>query len=157
MTYKPDWIELEFCVVRGTGSASGARNFSDVGGTIYAQKPLFLENGIDLSAYWNGTINASISPLSMTLHSPRVTVNNVKWHEDYPAENFSFSDAQIVFDGHTYECLVYYPRPETKAAFGSMPPPSTIEVLAEKIPTIEYGSTGILKLDSNQVSISSDS
>ena len=142
---------VPFTVVPGRGAASGRREYGELGGSIRAQKPVFLERGIDLAGYHDATINADIAPFRFRINRPLVTVRHIKWHPDMPAEDFSFAAATIRFADETVPALVYYPRPETKSAYAEMPPDTMLEVLAPRIEGIRYGSTGMLTVNPCEV------
>lgn len=78
----------------------------------------------------------------------------MKWHPDYSAETFSFSPCQVVYQDLTYAGLIYYPHPETK--IGHFQDDSIIEAIAPKIPSLSYGDRLILKVDPQQILITSD-
>ena len=115
-------------VVRGHQVASGLGDSPYPQGTIEMQRPRFLERGLDLSAYHPATLNVSIAPLTFEMVAPRYTFRGVRWTEQIPAEDFSFSPCELAFGGRMYPALVYYPHPETKPAHFQSP--STLEILA---------------------------
>ena len=79
------------------------------------QAPHFLTLGLDLSVFYRGTVNASISPLSYRIVKARHTFRQVKWHPTEPAEDFSFFDVRLLRPtGSALSGLIYYPHPETK-------------------------------------------
>jgi hypothetical protein len=58
-----DWIEVKGYIEKGYEVASGqTKNPRFPQGTIEMQKPFFRDRGLDLSAYFPGTINLSIAP-----------------------------------------------------------------------------------------------
>ena len=66
---KQGWIEG--VVQQGHGVASGMNSESPYPtGTIATQSPFFKNLGLDLSSYWQGTINLSFKPLELVLHKP---------------------------------------------------------------------------------------
>ncbi|HYD80188.1 MAG TPA: hypothetical protein VEC06_10300 [Paucimonas sp.] len=100
-------------VVRGHGVASGAsgdRRFP--GGTIRLQKPFFQSRGIDLSAYWPGTVNIDLAPVEPVPRHPLFD-ERVAWF-DGVEERFILSPAEIEIRGRRFAGLWYYPHPETK-------------------------------------------
>ena len=115
---------------------------------------MFFERGLDLSGYFNGTINADISPRRFEIRRPLLTLFDIKWHPDMPAENFSFCPAVLRLSGGSpVPALVYYPRPETKAAYVAMPPDNLIEILAPPLDGVRTGMTGTLAIDPGQIVI----
>jgi CTP-dependent riboflavin kinase len=125
-------------VVPGYRVASGTTDNSPYPkGTIELQAPLFKVLGLDLTPYFPGTLNISISPHTFVMRSPSYTFRDVHWMEGYPAEDFSFSPCKVLFDGSAYESLIYYPHPETK--IGHFQNDSLIEVIAPLIAGLKYG------------------
>lgn len=122
-------------------------------GTIEMQTPFFQELGLDLTAFFPGTLNISIAPQTLSLQNPEYTFKQVKWNPDYEAEDFSFSPCRVRFQGVTYEGLIYYPHPETK--LGHFQDASTLEVLAPLIPNLRYGDT--VELEINPSAIATES
>ena len=118
-------------------------------GTIEMQTPYFQELGLDLTPYFPGTLNISIHPHTFKLIKPEYTFGNLQWNLAYPAEDFSFSRCRVIFGGNVYPGLVYYPHPETK--IGHFQDPSTVEVIAVKIPEISYGHALELELNSQEI------
>ena len=132
---------MEGVVIEGYGAASGRNRFTEIGGTIKAQKPFFETLGVDCRDYFNGTINVDISPMEFVPLRSKATLVNVKWHPKLPAENFSFFDCSLTFDQKQFGALVYLPHQETKTGFAeSFPPPTTLEFLAPRIDGLAYGA-----------------
>lgn len=120
-------------------------------GTIEMQLPFFQALGLDLSAFFLGTLNVHIAPHTFKIVNPSYTFRNVKWHQNYPAEDFSFSPCEVVFLNQTNRGLVYYPHPETK--IGHFQDPSIVEVIAPHISHIEYGDTVKIAFDPAEIVI----
>jgi hypothetical protein len=148
------WQTVEGIIGRGHQVASGkAADSPYPQGTIEMQTPYFQKLGLDLSAFFPGTLNISISPKTFTVKQPEYTFNNVQWHQDYPAEDFSFSPCKVIFQGIAYDGLIYYPHPETK--IGHFQDPAVVEVLVSSfIPQIEYGDRVILEVNPREILIS---
>ncbi len=115
------------------------------------QKPYFKERGLDLGHFFLGTLNVSIAPLTFALIQAEITFPLVAWTDLHPPETFSFSPCKVRFQGIEYQGMVYYPHPETKIRH--FQDPSLIEVLAEYIPGIGYGSQVELVLNPEQIKI----
>jgi hypothetical protein len=148
-----DWITIRGTVQRGHRVASGTADDSPYPeGTIRLQKPLFLERGLDLSAYYEGTLNVSIHPHTFVLRNPSYTFRRVEWTPFHPPEDFSFSRCAILVDGGPYEGWVYYPHPETKRTH--FHEPSILEIIAPFIPTIGYSSELAVRLNTREIAIS---
>lgn len=120
-------------------------------GTIEMQLPFFRDRGLDLSPYFWGTLNVNLAPKVWQLVKPQYTLPNIKWHPDYPAEDFSFTPCQVSYQNQTYSGLVYYPHPETK--IGHFQDPSVIEIIALPIPEIKYGDRVVLAFNPQEIAI----
>ena len=146
----PLWIPG--LVVAGHGVASGAAKPDQFpGGAIALQKPVFADLGLDLTSFWNGTINVDIAPRRPELVAPRATFEQVVWLDGYPAETFSFADARIRTGHVDYEAMLFYPHPETKPEH--FQPPTVIELLAEYIGGIRVGARLEVWLEPAQVEV----
>ena len=132
------WQKVSGIIECGHEVASGnASNSPYPGGTIKMQVPFFKELGLDLTSFFKGTLNVSISPNTFQLVKPELTFRGVEWTDRHPPEDFSFSRCQVLFKDTKYDCLVYYPHPETKKR--NFQNPSIIEIIAPQIPGIHYG------------------
>lgn len=139
-------------IKQGHGVASGKASDSPFPkGTIEMQAPHFKQQGLDLSSFFYGTLNCSIEPQTFHMTKPEKTFTTILWADNFPAEDFSLSQCEIVFNNMSYKGFVYYPHPETK--IGHFHPRSLIEVIAEKIPKIQYGDTVVLRYDDDQLNI----
>ena len=119
--------------------------------SLEKQKPFFKTLGLDLSPYFNGTLNISIAPLEFEMSKPEFTFPLVEWTDLHPPETFSFSRCRVRFERQEYEGWVYYPHPETKKTHFQNP--SLIEVITHEIPGIEYGDTLEIELNPKEVTI----
>ena len=120
-------------------------------GSIEMQAPLFKEYGINLDNYYFATLNLSITPYIFQMVSPEFTMRNVKWADGFPAEDFSFSKCEILFEDKMYKGLVYYPHPETK--IGHFHSQSLIEIITQYIPNMAYGVEVYLRLNQDEINI----
>ena len=120
-------------------------------GTLEMQLPFFKALGLDISKFYLGTLNIDIAPHTFEVVKPQYTFRNVKWHRDYPTEDFSFSPCELIFRDVTYEGLVYYPHPETK--IGHFQDPSIIEAIALPLPNIHYGDRLTIALNPSEITI----
>ncbi|MBE1298716.1 MAG: hypothetical protein GJ680_02235 [Alteromonadaceae bacterium] len=118
-------------------------------GSIEMQVPFFKALGLDLSAYFLGTININIAPAVFEVITPKYTFEKVQWIEGFPPETFSFFDCVLQFNGQKYAGLVYYPHPETKTQHFHNN--SVLEVLAPKIDSLHYEASIILEYQSSQL------
>ena len=148
---KQGWIEG--VVQQGHGVASGMNSKSPYPtGTIATQSPFFKDLGLDLSSYWQGTINLSFKPYEYVLQKPDYMYENMYWTDLHPPETFSFWNVKISYlDKHEIDGLIYYPHPETKARHWQSS--SVLEILAPRIDNLQngcrlkvMGSEGCLKL-----------
>jgi hypothetical protein len=148
-----DLIKVKGCVKKGYGVASGqAQNPRFPQGTIEMQKSFFHDRGLDLSAYFSGTINLSIVPCKYEIKQAKCTFKQVKWSPNDPAEDFSFFDCQIIIEpSKVINGLIYYPHPETKPEHFQSP--DIIEILAPYIDELSYGDELILVVNSQQIKI----
>jgi len=122
--------------VKGYGVASGP--FADYPyGALERQIPLFKARGLDLSGYFQGTLNIDIRPFTFELHTPEFTFREVRWTELHPPEHFSFSRCKVIFKGLEYSGWLYLPHPETKRR--NFQDASLMEVIAHRIPGINAG------------------
>lgn len=139
-------------VVRGHRLASAIDGNSPFGaGTIELQMPKFKEQRLDLGNCFRGTLNVSIHPKTREVLLAEPRFKNIKWHQDYPPEDFFFSACRITFRGKTYAGWVYYPDPKTKIAHFQNP--SLFEIIAETIPSITYGDEISLEVNADEVKI----
>lgn len=146
------WQQVAGILQRGHQVASGfAKDSPYEAGTIALQTPHFQALGLDLTPYFPGTLNISIAPHTFKLLNPSHTFHNLKWHPDFAAETFSFVPCVAEYQQQHYEALIYYPHPETK--IGHFQDPHTLEVLAPKIPDIQYGDRLMLRVSSERVTI----
>ncbi len=122
-------------------------------GALSRQRPLFAARGLDLSNYFNGTLNIDISPHTFKLVRPEFTFYNVKWTDLHPPEHFSFSRCKVIFKEVEYDGWVYYPHPETKLRHFQNP--SLLEVIAEEIKDIQYGEKVEVSMNPQEISIES--
>ncbi len=133
------WDKVEGIIKQGHKVASGSASDSPYpGGTIEMQIPFFKELGLDLTDFFNGTLNVSINPKTFQLVKPEFTFLDVNWTDKHPPEHFSFSRCRVLFQDVKYDSFVYYPHPETKQRHFQNP--SILEIIAPFIPEIRYES-----------------
>lgn len=131
-----EWTMLHGRLVQGYRVASGPSQDYPYG-ALDRQRPLFAERGLDLGAYFNGTLNIDISPRTFKPVKPEYTFERVEWTDLHPPETFSFSRCRVIYKGNEYNGWVYHPHPETKLR--NFQNPSLLEVIATEIPGIRYG------------------
>jgi hypothetical protein len=132
----PNWTLLPGILARGYRVASGpSRDYPY--GALDRQRPLFKARGLDLSGYFNGTLNIDIRPATVRMLKPEFTFPLVEWTDLHPPETFSFSRCRVIFQKVEYDGWVYYPHPETKLR--NFQNPSLLEVIARPIEGIHYG------------------
>ena len=129
------WILLHGRLARGYRVASGPSADYPYG-ALDRQRPLFAARGLDLGAYFNGSLNVDIAPRTFKMVKPQYTFPLVEWTDLHPPETFSFSRCRVIVRGAEYDGWVYYPHPETKKR--NFQNPSLIEVIAMEIPGIAY-------------------
>ena len=144
------WISLHGVIVQGYRVASGPSKDYPYG-ALDRQRPFFKSGGLDLSDYFNGTLNIDIRPLEFTMVKPEFTFRHVEWTDLHPPEHFSFSRCRVIFRGVEYDGWVYYPHPETKLRHFQNP--SLLEVIAMPIPEIRYGDVLEVLVNSHEITL----
>jgi hypothetical protein len=144
------WQRLKGILVQGHQVASrpsAAYPYS----SLEKQKPHFMARGLDLSSYFNGTLNISIAPLEFEMNQPEFTFPLVEWTDLHPPETFSFSRCRVWFEGKSYEGWVYYPHPETKKTHFQNP--SLVEVITYEIANLKYGDALEVEINRREIGI----
>lgn len=134
----------------GYGVASGPSEDYPYG-ALERQIPIFASRGLDLGAYYRGTLNIDIRPLSFVLARPEFTFRDVRWTDLHPPEHFSFSRCEVAYRGAGYEGWIYYPHPETKIR--NFQDPSLIEIIAHRIPTVKVGDEMEVRFNPDRISM----
>ena len=119
--------------------------------SLEKQSPYFKDRGLDLSPYFNGTLNISIAPLEFEMTKPEFIFPLVEWTDLHPPETFSFSRCKVKFEGKEYAGWVYYPHLETKKTHFQNP--SLIEVVTYEIANIKYGNTLEVEVNPREITI----
>ena len=136
-------------IVQGYGVASGkGGDLRFPEGTLSLQWPIFNAHGLNLDAFFMGTINVSIKPYAFSSLEPLRMFPNIKWCDEFPAEDFSFFDARLCVRGNWHTGLIYYPHPDTKP--DHQQDRSTVEVLMPWIDDLSYGQEVRLAGDADQ-------
>lgn len=130
------WTLVHGILVPGYRVASGPSKDYPYG-ALDRQRPIFKSRGLDLSGYFNGTLNIDIRPHAFQMIRPEFTFHHVEWTDLHPPEHFSFSRCKVVVEDVEYEGWIYYPHPETKLRHFQNP--SLLEVIAYPISKIDYG------------------
>jgi hypothetical protein len=149
-----DWIRIHGIVLQGYRVASGPSADYPYG-ALGRQRPIFATRGLDLSGYFNGTLNIDIRPNTFRMLKPEYTFHDVEWTDLHPPEHFSFSRCRVLFGSVEYDGWVYYPHPETKIR--NFQTPSLLEVIAIPISNIHYGDKVHVLVNSDEISIGVDS
>jgi hypothetical protein len=159
-------LKIQASVIEGYRVASGTstidQTFNIDGGTIRLQMPEFKKRGLDFDDYLGndnylcGTLGLSVAPYIVKILNPEYYFKDVRWTDKFDkpdqlpyVENFFLDKASVIFNGQSYLGLIYIPDPLTKP--GHFHLPTTIEVIAQKIPYISYGS--IVTLEYNEKAI----
>lgn len=146
------WTRIKGIVQPGYRVASGMTDHSPYPkGTIELQTPIFQKLGLDLTPFFPGTLNVSISPNTFRMRSPEYAFRTVHWMEGFPPEDFSFSPCRVIYKQKHHDGLIYYPHPESK--IGHFQDPSVMEVIASLIPNLGYGDAIELEVNLSQVVI----
>ena len=140
-------------IVHGHRVASGLNgNPRFPGGTLRMQLPFFAALGLDLSAFYPGTLNVSIAPLSYRVVQPRHTFRSLKWHPEDSAEDFSFFDVTVhLDDGEPVRGWIYHPHPDTKPVHFQKP--DVLELLLPWSEGLSYGTKIKLEVPAEQMMI----
>jgi hypothetical protein len=146
----PVWTSVHGILVEGYRVTSGPSKDYPYG-ALDRQRPLFKARGLDLSSYFNGTLNIDIRPFSFTMVKPEFTLQNVEWTDLHPPEHFSFSHCKVIYKEVEYDGWVYYPHPETKLRHFQNP--SLLEVIAKPIDGIQYGDEVDVLVNGDEISI----
>ena len=149
--FPAQWKLLSGFIVGGYRVASGPSKDYPYG-ALDRQRPLFKSRGLDLSSYFNGTLNIDIRPHTFKLLKPEFTFHHVEWTDLHPPEHFSFSRCKVIYRDNEYEGWVYYPHPETKKR--NFQNPSLLEVIAYPIPDIKYGDEVQVLVNPEEIKIS---
>ena len=145
-----EWTLLHGILVQGYRVASGPSADYPYG-ALDRQRPIFASRGLDLSEYFNGTLNIDIRPATFTMNKPEYTFQQVEWTNLHPPEHFSFSRCRVIFKEVKYDGWVYYPHPETKLRHFQNP--SLLEVIADPIPEIKYGDALDVWINPEEITI----
>jgi hypothetical protein len=145
------WISLPGIIIQGYRVASGPSKDYPYG-ALDRQRPIFKSRGLDLSGYFNGTLNIDIRPHTFKLIKPENTFQQVEWTDLHPPEHFSFSHCKVIHKDIEYEGWVYYPHPETKLRHFQNP--SLLEVIAYPIPGIKYGDELQVQVNPEELEVS---
>jgi hypothetical protein len=130
-----DWIDG--IIIAGHGVAGGrAQDSRFPGGTIRLQKPCFLAQGIDLSRYYDGTLNVDLAPKVPAPPKHIIFQGLIKWRDDVE-ELFTLSPLEVDADGRRYSRLWYHPHPETKPEH--FQPETVVELLLPWIAGLAVG------------------
>lgn len=148
------WISVHGVVVQGYRVASGPSKEYPYG-ALERQRPFFKAGGLDLEEYFNGSLNVDIRPFEFAMVKPEITFQHVEWTDLHPPEHFSFSRCKILFKDVDYDGWVYYPHPETKLRHFQNP--SLLEVIAMKIPDIQYGDELDVMINLEEISVKESS
>jgi hypothetical protein len=145
-----DWIQIHGVLVQGYRVASGPSADYPYG-ALDRQRPIFAACGLDLSGYFNGTLNIDIRPFTFTMMKPEFTFQHVEWTDLHPPEHFSFSRCKVIFRAVGYDGWIYYPHPETKLR--NFQNPSLLEVIAMPIPEIRYGDEVDVLINQDEITV----
>jgi len=144
------WTLIHGILAQGYRVASGPSADYPYG-ALERQRPIFKARGLDLNAYFNGTLNVDIRPATFAMIKPEFTFEHVEWTNLHPPETFSFSRCKVIFKEIEYDGWVYYPHPETKLRHFQNP--SLLEVIAQPIPEIKYGDTLDVLVNDDEIAL----
>ncbi|WP_286267613.1 hypothetical protein [Thalassotalea atypica] len=136
---------MPFTVMKGHQVASGlAINSPYPQGTIALQSPFFRQQGLDLTPYFMGTINAAFACKSIKLKAWDHEVKRLVWFPELPCEDFKFAHCHVIYQNQSYPALIYQPTAETK--IGHFQPKNTLEIISEEIKGLKYGVQATLQI-----------
>lgn len=140
-------------IISGYGVASGKGKDSRYPeGTLKMQYPYFKERGLDLTEYFQGTLNIDIAPHSFEIKKPKYFFEAIGWSSHIPPENFYFFDVTLFFHGKEYDGLVYMPGAETKVEHEQID--TVLELILPRIEGLDPGQTVQLKVKEGSLVIS---
>jgi len=147
-----EWKTLHGTIEPGHRVASGqAQDGPYPASTIAMQKPFFKQLGLDLTGFYDGTLNVAIAPYRFSVQTPSYCFPQVEWTSLHPPETFSFSPSQVLFEDTLYKGWLYYPHPETKKTH--FQEPSIVELLMPWIAGIRYGKAIAVLLDTHEINL----
>lgn len=123
-------------VKRGLRIASGLNQDPSLrlNNTIYYQKPFFEKACVpDIQSMYCGTVNVAIAPRKFKILKPDFEIT-CEWFLN-TTETFHLVSVEIDRKGCSYSGYIYYPLPSVVKSHDD----DTIELLASKIPDLEYG------------------
>jgi hypothetical protein len=145
-----EWTLIRGVLKKGYGVASGPSPDYPYG-ALQQQLPIFKSRGLDLLAYFRGTLNIDIRPFIFQLARPEYTFRDVHWTDLHPPEHFSFARCRVVCCGAPYDGWIYYPHPETKRR--NFQSPSLLGVFAPRIPDIRVGQRVEVHINPQRVTL----
>ncbi len=147
-----DYTKVRGEIKSGHGVASGkGKDKRYPGGTLKQQSKHFLEQGLDLSTYFRGTVNLDISPNTYKIKDPKYFFENIDWSDYIPPENFYFFDVLLHYKDKTYAGLIYMPDPETKQDHVQIP--NMLELILPKVKGLKYGDCVDIEIKKGQLDI----
>jgi len=141
-------ISVHGKIVQGLRGASGLVYKSSSGdiGTIAKQKPYFKSAGVErVDSWYGGTINLIIEPKKMKILKSDYVVT-AEWKPNI-VETFWLVDVVLEHKGKRYPAYIYYPCPSPVKAH----PDTTIELLAEKVESLNYGDTAMIEVPDDKI------
>lgn len=125
-------------VTKGHRVASGLNVDSPfLEGTIKLQKPFFKDLGLNLTNFYDGTINIAFNKSSIKVVNYDHKFKQVKWIEDFPPEDFIFVKCHIIYRDKSYTSYIYQPMKQTK--IGHFQKENVLEVISPFIENLQYG------------------
>ena len=148
-------MRISGSISRGHGVASGkAGDQRYPEGTLQKQLPYFKEKGLDLSAYFLGTINLDIAPYQFEIRQPKFYFQQIDWSHHIPPENFYFFDVKLHMENESYDGLIYMPDPETKVEHRQKA--TILELILPKIEGLRYQDQVEIEVSEDQLLLFED-
>lgn len=141
-------------LIPGHGIASGvSKDPRFPNGSLEMQIPYFKKLGLDLGAYFAGTLNIDIAPCGYTAIEPAYHFSQIQWTPLLPPENFYFFDATLIHQGNKHVGLIYMPDPETKKEHFQKE--TVLELIMPHISDLGLGAKVILNTKDSAMSFTS--
>jgi hypothetical protein len=115
------------------------------------QLPHFLSLGLDLSAFFLGTVNLDIAPQRWRLEHADHCFRSLRWTDLHPPETFSFVAVQALWEAQWHTGWIYFPHPETKAAH--FQDSTVMELILPKLQSLRVGAPLQLRCAGNPISL----
>lgn len=131
---------MQGILIQGYRVASGlAKNCPWPGGSVARQLPIMAQFGVPVHNLFSGTLNIELDCECVPYPDDAEYDFEIDWRAPDKPTHFRLHRLSVLFNGHTYQGWSY--RKIYPADYASLHPHplNVIEILAPKIPGIEYG------------------